>query len=51
MAIQNDHRDEAVGAEKAPSNVGKFVLFILIGLALVLGAVLLYLHYHSLGMR
>ena len=51
MAIQNDPRGEATGAEKSPRNVGKFVLSILIGLALALGAVLLYLHYHSLGLR
>jgi hypothetical protein len=51
MAIQDDRRDEASGAEKSPSNVGKFLLFILIGVILALGAVLLYLHYHSIGMR
>jgi hypothetical protein len=51
MAIQNDHRAEAPGAEKASSNVGRFVLFILIGMVLALGAVLLYPHFHSLGMR
>jgi hypothetical protein len=51
MAIENDPRDEATGAEKTPSNVGRFLLFILIGVILGLGAVLLYLHYHSLGMR
>jgi hypothetical protein len=31
--------------------VGRFVLYILIGLVLALGIVLLYLHYHSLGLR
>jgi hypothetical protein len=51
MAIQSDPRDEATGAEKSPRNVGRFVLFTLIGVILGLGAVLLYLHYHSLGMR
>jgi hypothetical protein len=51
MAIRKEYGDEATGAEKAPSQVGRFVLYILIGLVLALGIVLLYLHYHSLGLR
>jgi hypothetical protein len=44
----DDHgRTEAVGAEKSPSNVVRFVLTLLIGIAIVLGLVLLFLHFHA----
>ncbi|MCU1313233.1 MAG: hypothetical protein JWM54_990 [Acidobacteriaceae bacterium] len=51
MAIRKDPRDEATGAEKSPSRVGKFVLITLAGAVIALIGVLLYLYNHPLGLR
>jgi hypothetical protein len=51
MAIRKDPRDEATGAEKSPSRVGRFVLITLAGAVIALLGVLLYLYNHPLGLR
>jgi hypothetical protein len=47
MALDDDENEEAVGAEKSPRNVGRFVMFLLLGIIVLLGLVLLYLHSHA----
>jgi hypothetical protein len=47
MLADDEGEPEAVGAEKSPRQVGRFVLTLLIGLVVFLGLVLLYLHFHA----
>jgi hypothetical protein len=52
MALDDDRStEEAVGAEKSPRNVGRFVLMILLGVVLFLAIVLAYLHFHTPGIQ
>jgi hypothetical protein len=47
MAIDDDGSSEAIGADKNPRNVRRFVWALLVGVVLFLAAVLLYLHFNS----
>ena len=47
MAIDDDGSSEAVGAEKNPRNVRRFVWALLAGAVLLLLGILLYLHFHT----
>jgi hypothetical protein len=47
MPVDDDGGEEAVGAEKSPRNVLRFVGAILLGVVVFLGLVLLYLHFHA----
>jgi hypothetical protein len=47
MPLDDQGEAEAVGAEKSPRSVGRFVATLLIGLVVFLGLVLLYLHFHA----
>jgi hypothetical protein len=47
MPVDDHDGREAVGAEKSPRNVGRFVLTLLIGIVVFLALVLLYLHFHT----
>jgi hypothetical protein len=47
VAIDDDGSAEAVGAEKNPRNVRRFVWALLTGVVLFLAAILLYLHFHT----
>jgi hypothetical protein len=51
MALDNDGTEEAVGAEKSPRNVRRFVWILLVGVVLFLAIVVGFLHFHSLGMQ
>jgi hypothetical protein len=51
MPLDDEGEAEAVGAEKSPRKVGLFVLTLLTGIVIALGLVLLYLHFHSPGLR
>jgi hypothetical protein len=47
MALDDDDDERAVGAEKSPRNVGRFVVLLLLGIVIVLALMLLYLHFHA----
>ena len=47
MAVDDDGSEEAVGAEKSPRNVRRFVWALLLGIVVFLALVLLYLHFHA----
>lgn len=47
MALANDASEEAVGAEKSPRKVRKFIWLLLLGVAIALAVVLLFLHFHA----
>jgi hypothetical protein len=47
MAVDDDGSEEAIGAEKSPRNVRRFVWALLLGIAIFLALVLLYLHFHA----
>jgi hypothetical protein len=47
MAVDDDGSGEAIGAEKSPRNVRRFVWALLVGIVLLLALVLLYLHFHA----
>jgi hypothetical protein len=47
MAVDDDGSGEAVGSEKSPRNVRRFVWAPLFGIAIFLALVLLYLHLHA----
>jgi hypothetical protein len=49
MALDDDGSAEAVGAEKSPRNVRRFVWMLLLGVVLFLAIVLGYLHFHTPG--
>jgi hypothetical protein len=51
MPLDDEGEAEAVGAEKSPRKVGLFVLTLLTGIVIVLGLVLLYLHFHTPALR
>jgi hypothetical protein len=47
MAVDDDGSEEAVGAEKSPRNVRRFVWALLLGIVVFLALVLLYLHLRA----
>ncbi len=47
MDLDDEDDEGAIGAEKSPLNVGRFVLMLLLGIIIALGLVLLYLHFHA----
>jgi hypothetical protein len=47
MNLDDENEPEAVGAEKSPRSVGRFVLLLLLASLIALGLVLLYLHFHT----
>jgi hypothetical protein len=47
MPVDDRGGEEAVGAEKSPRNVLRFVGVLLIGVVLFLALVLIYLHFHA----
>ena len=47
MAIDDDGSDEAVGAEKSPKNVRRFVWALLLGVVIALALMLVFLHFHA----
>jgi hypothetical protein len=47
MALDDDGSEQAVGAERSPRNVRRFVWALLLGVIVVLALVLLYLHFHA----
>jgi hypothetical protein len=47
MNLDDENEPEAVGAEKSPRSVGRFVLYILLGIVVALALVLIYLHFHT----
>ena len=47
MALDDDGSQEAVGAEKSPRNVRRFVWALLLGVVFFLAVVLFVLHSHT----
>jgi hypothetical protein len=47
MNLDDENEPAAVGAEKSPRSVGRFVFYIVFGIVIALALVLLYLHFHA----
>jgi hypothetical protein len=47
MALDDEGDESAVGAEKSPRSVGRFVLMLMLGTVVALALVLLYFHFHA----